>query len=357
MACLKRNPLRRELNELNNVPLGPLSQVSAEYKADGTVIASYTYADDLVSMTRSSESFYYHFDGLGSTRQLTDSSAAVTDTFDYDAFGNLIARTGVTENTFLFAGQTLDASIAFLHLRARYYQPEVGRFTSVDSYAGEANSPVTFHKYLYAGNDPLDMVDPRGTEFELNSIATSMAISGTLNTIVSYNPGQTLGQVASNFSVGAMEGAAFYGVGATAIKTFIKFGRFIRLEKVGGSIAKYWSKLLAPSGAIPGTSLPEFFVFNTRAGKYFVSSGGGRGALKHIVEYLAKSGSAADTKLAETLALQELEEAIVLAEMEGIKNMEKMIVETSFAKWELMFDTVVETGKYPKLFHALFFPH
>ena len=139
-----------------------LSQVLAEYRPDNTIIASYTYADDLISMTRGDQTYWYHFDGLGSTRALTDGTGAVTDTYDYDAFGNLIARTGTTENPFLFTGQRFDANTGFYHLRARYYQPGVGRFTAVDPWEGDVYAPGTLHRYLYTANDPVNKVDPSG---------------------------------------------------------------------------------------------------------------------------------------------------------------------------------------------------
>jgi hypothetical protein len=209
---------------------------------------------------------------------------------------------------------------------------------------------------IIAANDPVNKIDPTGEEFSIGSLAVNMAIGGILNSIVSYQPGQAYGQIAENFAIGALEGAAFYGVGAVAIKTFMKFARFIKVARLTASINKYWMKVLSPSGTIAGTSLPEYFIFNTKVGKFFISSSGGGGALKHLAEYLAKHGSAGTTKLAETFALQELEGAIVLAESQGITHMQPIIVRTAFAKWELMFQTEVQSGQLPKLFHALFWP-
>jgi YD repeat-containing protein len=51
--------------------------------------------------------FYFGLDGHGSVRYLTDPNGVVTDTYDYDAFGNLIAQTGTTQNNYLFAGDIL----------------------------------------------------------------------------------------------------------------------------------------------------------------------------------------------------------------------------------------------------------
>ena len=56
-----------------------------------TVQATYTYGNGLISVNREGANSYYHYDGLGSTRQLTDSSGDVTVSYTYDAFGNLIA--------------------------------------------------------------------------------------------------------------------------------------------------------------------------------------------------------------------------------------------------------------------------
>ena len=149
-----------------------LSQVLSEYTPSGSLLASYVYADDLISMTRGGKTSYYHFDGLGSTRLLTDGTGSVTDTYAYDAFGNLIAKTGTTDNPFLFTGQQYDANIGFYHLRARYYQPTAGRFNAVDPFEGDPYTPISLHKYLYAAADPVNKIDPSG-EF---SIGETMAV-------------------------------------------------------------------------------------------------------------------------------------------------------------------------------------
>jgi RHS repeat-associated protein len=142
-----------------------LPQVLVEYKLGGMIAASYVYGDDLLHMTRNGQTSYYHFDGLGSTRLLTSDAGIVTDTYAYDAFGNLIARTGTTDNPFLFTGQKHDSNTGFYYLRARYYQPSTGRFTAVDPYEGDIYAPATLHKYLYAANDPVNKVDPNGEFF------------------------------------------------------------------------------------------------------------------------------------------------------------------------------------------------
>ena len=161
-----------------------LSQIVAEYKTDGAITASYVYADDLISMARNSDTHWYLFDGLGSTRLLTADNGTVTDTYDYDAFGNLLARTGSTDNAFLFTGQRFDGNTGFYHLRARYYQLSAGRFTSLDPWEGDAYAPVTLHKYLYVDNDPLNKIDPNGrNSLSLAESAATISLGQTLTVI------------------------------------------------------------------------------------------------------------------------------------------------------------------------------
>lgn len=62
----------------------------------------------LVSNTWTSS--YYGYDGMGTVRQLTNAAGAITDTYDYDAFGNLVNSTGTTPNNYLYRGELIDRS-------------------------------------------------------------------------------------------------------------------------------------------------------------------------------------------------------------------------------------------------------
>jgi RHS repeat-associated protein len=143
----------------------PYASVAEELSSSGNMIARYLYADNLVRMDRSTGEYYYIYDGLGSTRQLTNSSGAVVDTDNYDAFGNIVSSTGSDLDEFLFNGQEEDASTGLIYLRARYMNPEDGRFLSQDSYEGADYEPTTLHRYLYAGDDPADNADQGGNDF------------------------------------------------------------------------------------------------------------------------------------------------------------------------------------------------
>ncbi len=111
-----------------------------------------------------------------SSANLTDANGVVTDTYDYDAFGNLIAATGTTPNRYLYSGEQYDADLALYYLRARYHNPVTGRFWSMDTYEGSGSDPSTLHKYTYCGNNPVNAWDPSG-----NSILGESQIASTLS--------------------------------------------------------------------------------------------------------------------------------------------------------------------------------
>lgn len=120
-----------------------------------------------------------NYDGLGSTRALSDASGIVTDTYAYDAFGDLLSQTGITENRYRFTGEQYDAGLDQYYLRARYYAQGVGRFTQQDSWMGRDSDPMTLHKYLYANSDPVNHTDPSG-QFGLASLSISMNLHSSL---------------------------------------------------------------------------------------------------------------------------------------------------------------------------------
>ncbi len=97
-------------------------------------------------------------DGLGTTRATVDGVQAVTSTFTTEAFGNTVAQWGSSANPYRFAGAwgyRDDGDAGLLHVGARYYDPQVGRFLSRDALRSE-------HPYLYCEHEPVNRVDPSG---------------------------------------------------------------------------------------------------------------------------------------------------------------------------------------------------
>ena len=79
----------------------------------------------------------------------------------------MIDHTGPTANPYLYTGQQLDELIGLYNLRARNYDPTLGRFLSRDVAAINFNNPFELNRYGYVANNPLSYVDRLQTRFRL----------------------------------------------------------------------------------------------------------------------------------------------------------------------------------------------
>jgi RHS repeat-associated protein len=140
----------------------PYAQVLEEYTSEGNLLTSYVYGNDLISQVQEQKSLYLLNDGLGSTRLIVDQDGNVTDSYQYDVYGNLIQQTGDTNNNYLYTGEQRDIDQNLDYLRSRYYDPEIGRFISMDSFEGFLRDPMSLHKYQYAHANPANFIDPSG---------------------------------------------------------------------------------------------------------------------------------------------------------------------------------------------------
>ncbi len=175
------------------------AQVIAEREAQTQSIAAlYTLGEDLLQLSRAGQGTFYHrvplTDPLGAVRLLVDEAANITDSYTYDAWGNVTARTGSTPNPYKFQGEWQEESAGLVYLRARWYDPGVGRFLSVDPWQGEKQRPVSLNRFLYVGADPVDGRDPSGrVEVSFAGIGTAfngamaMATAGVRYGSVIYN--------------------------------------------------------------------------------------------------------------------------------------------------------------------------
>ncbi len=133
----------------------------------------YNYGLDLISQKDSGGTVYYFgYDGHGSTRFLLNGSGNVSQTFAYDAYGTMIASNAAPATVYLYAGEQFDSNLGFYYLRARYLNQNVGRFQTSDSYDGYNEDPLSLHKYLYCGANPVNHIDPSGTDF-ISTLSTA----------------------------------------------------------------------------------------------------------------------------------------------------------------------------------------
>jgi RHS repeat-associated protein len=137
-----------------------------ELDSDDLEVAKYEYTGDrLASLARRDEPRrYYHQDALGSVVALSDAAGAVVARYHLDAWGRYRAPSELdaSANRFGFTGYLFDQETELYWAKARFYDPEYGRFTSQDSVLGEINEPPSLHRYFYGYANPLRYVDPTG---------------------------------------------------------------------------------------------------------------------------------------------------------------------------------------------------
>jgi len=135
-----------------------MSQVLMDTDLNDNPENYYVYGLGLISAQKSDGSTYiYHGDFRGSVVAVTDNSSEITNSYQYDEFGILINESEQIENIFKYVGlhgvQHDDDGLYFM--RARYYDPNTGRFISEDPIWGD-------NLYSYSLNDPVNHIDPDG---------------------------------------------------------------------------------------------------------------------------------------------------------------------------------------------------
>ncbi|MEO3943964.1 RHS repeat-associated core domain-containing protein [Gorillibacterium sp. CAU 1737] len=104
----------------------------------------------------------YLYNGHGDVVQTITKEGEVQNRYDYDIFGNPTLSIESHTEAIRYAGEYYDVESGLYYLRARYYNPYIGRFITKDSYWGEDNNPLSLNLYTYSHNDPIRFIDPTG---------------------------------------------------------------------------------------------------------------------------------------------------------------------------------------------------
>lgn len=240
--------------------------------SDGTT--NYTRGIELIS----NGTQLYLYNVRGDVIQLLGFDGDVDKTYDYDAYGNEYARDLGDSNPFRYCGEYYDTETGFIYLRARYYDPMVGRFTSVDPIKSGLNW------YSYCDNNPVTRIDPTGEAWYHWALGALVVAACAAAVVVTAG-----GVLAGATAVGAL--ASGVAVGTTS--TTIAAGAFL------GSATVYGSCVL--SAGFESNSIQEF---NDKGnwGTVLTTTGGAivGGAFGYLVDRSSREADVSPSSVSES---------------------------------------------------------
>ncbi|MCG8614460.1 MAG: hypothetical protein MI864_28440 [Pseudomonadales bacterium] len=254
-----------------------------------TLVAHYRYADRLLSLTTPGTTQYYHYSSLGTTANLTDPAGNTVISYRTDPYGEITKQEGNSVNRQVFTGQEHDELTGLIYFGARFYDPDIGRFITQDSYLGEPGTPPSLHRYLYAYGIPTVCIDPDGRAAYLASAKEFDDYGAEL-----YQSGNKVGAAAvALLSATYRVGTGFFTLGLfdeanDAITTTDTYGDAAR--QFGSSVANTAQEVAqeyVEEGIVTGTA--------TVAGK--VACGRMRQACDTVIEAGKKAYDKIDSKL------------------------------------------------------------
>ena len=160
-----------------------------EYDGTNTLLARYSHGerrDKPFSVERGGQSFFYQADHQGSVTQITDAAGFVVNFYEYDSYGRIEASIEGIANPFTYTGREQDPESGLYYYRARYYDPENGRFLSGDP-LGFGGGDLNLYRYVL--NNPLNLVDPDGEFVVIPVYVVATVVVVTAVTIVAITGG------------------------------------------------------------------------------------------------------------------------------------------------------------------------
>lgn len=215
------------------------AQVLEEWAASGgttNLTRVYNYGLALVSQQEGTTVYYFIPDGHGSTRLLTDGTGVVVNALTYDAYGSLLGSDDAPATTYLYCGEQFDPDLGLYYLRARYFNPQTGRFwTADDGEQGDQEDPKSMHLYTYCESDPVNHVDPSG--HDIGEMLTVMDIGFSFFAQISPATAAAPAAARRVLGVGRVSSRAFWEI----YPDYNAFNADMVWDLVGGSIGKEYA--------------------------------------------------------------------------------------------------------------------
>jgi RHS repeat-associated protein len=140
--------------------------VVLETDQSGSILVSYVYdnANRPLTMTKGGKTYSFHSNAHGDITTVTNETGTTVANFEYDTWGNILKETGTfaADVPFRYSGYRYDTETKLYYLQQRYYNPELGRFLTLDPQLGDKENPITQNGYSYADNNAVNLVDFNG---------------------------------------------------------------------------------------------------------------------------------------------------------------------------------------------------
>ena len=226
--------------------------VSSIERTDDTLAVEVTNKGVEYGISQASGTYLLLKDQLGSITHIADLSGNIVQKMDYSVYGirtrvsdssdNDITDNPVINIPFGFANREFDVETGLYFNRARYYDPSTGRFMQMDKDPGSVQDPSSIiNKFIYAGNNPLNFVDPSGKAFFsivagiIVAAVKAAVIAGTISAIAAAVNGANIVQVGYAFEAGFKAGAIASLVGSTVGLTMPYLNEFLNIKGFWGN--------------------------------------------------------------------------------------------------------------------------
>ena len=187
----------------------------------GSKTVTYLRGANLISRSDGSKTTYYLFNAHGDITDLVSDSGTVTHKYDYDAFGVEKKPDPLDGNPFRYCGEYFDNETGTYYLRARYYDPAIGRFTQQDTHWNTANS-------IY-GDNPRK-INEREDKLGLKAYSYAPQITAVMQSgnLYVYGVGNPVAYVDRDGNIAFLVITALAGVAigaiAGAIQSYVEYG-------------------------------------------------------------------------------------------------------------------------------------
>ncbi|PKN35756.1 MAG: hypothetical protein CVU61_02735 [Deltaproteobacteria bacterium HGW-Deltaproteobacteria-19] len=249
----------------------------AEADKDGNILHYYIHGKGLLAVVAETPTrmYCYHYNATGSTIAMTDEAQTVVNQYSYDPHGYILNQQEQIPQSFKYVGQygVMAEPNGFYYMRARYYDPQAGRFVSEDPSGFEGGD---INLYAYVANNPMNGVDPDGlcgqstggnrlnklTDFAAG-FGDGITLGATnwlrekmgINDVVNSKSGYYLSGAITGFAWGVAINARGYATGAE-----FSFGKNLRIAPWGnrtgsptGELPHYHRRIIGSDGkTVPG---------------------------------------------------------------------------------------------------------